>query len=785
MRSSFSPFLAFTLGAIFHVLTCCTAHAQYDKDSLWAIWQDPTRSDTDRLRALSTFTWHGYLMSDPDSAFHYGQIMYDYAARKGMKREMAYALRGQGVTFKLRDDNIKALEYFERSMELSEEVDDLAGVAGSLNNIGMMFLEQGDLQKALDYHGRSLELRRTANDVRGIGGSLSNIGHVHLAAGDLDRAMEMYHQAMVVWKEDGFLQGEANALSYMGKVILRRKDHKSAMEHFRQSLSLYQAFDDRLDVARTLIDIGLLNLETNDVHQALDDCLDGLGIARSYQSIYEQERACDCAYKAHKAMGNKDLALEFLELANALSDSMRNEEVSKRLQRSEFTRAFRTDSIARAEREQRLAVQNEAVVARMKNRNDLFLFSGVGVLALAIGLWSRLRYTRRAKELADSLRRRAELSERAKHQFLANMSHEIRTPMNAIMGMTGILLRNQHAPDQVRYLKAIERSSEDLLVILNDILDLSKIESGRMDIEVLPFDPRTIVNDVQTVFQYKAEEKGLILIVEQGNEIPSVLVGDPTRLRQILVNLVGNAIKFTEKGKVTIRISVESRTPVACSLRIDVVDTGIGVPKDKQEKIFEEFDQAYSDTSRRFGGTGLGLTISKRLVEVQGGTISVSSEKGEGSTFTVTIPYGLGSAPDPVAQVPLEFTLGDLHILLVEDNEFNVIVARDELLDAIPGARVDVAVNGSEALDRIGKVDYDMVLMDVQMPEMNGYEATRAIRAMAGPMSRIPIVAMTANVMRDELDRCREAGMDGYVPKPFKREELLHAMHEALKAGKR
>jgi CheY-like chemotaxis protein len=377
----------------------------------------------------------------------------------------------------------------------------------------------------------------------------------------------------------------------------------------------------------------------------------------------------------------------------------------------------------------------------------------------------------------------AEHSEQVKQRFLTNMSHEIRTPMNAIMGMTGILKRNEQLPEQRKYHDAIAQSSTNLLVILNDILDLSKIESGRIEPEHIPFDPHTVIGNVRDILHFRAGEKGLHIEVRMDDGVPHGLVGDPTRLNQIVLNLAGNAVKFTEQGSVTIHVQWSGdATGQRSELRIDVIDTGIGIPADRLEKVFEEFTQGYSDTTRKYGGTGLGLTISKRLAELQGGHIAVTSEQGKGSTFSVSIPYSISPGDGVKAEddAPRSATLRDLRILLVEDNDFNAIVAQDELADAIPGVHVELATNGRIAVDMARANDYDVILMDLQMPEMNGYDATKAIRSMPGNSSRTPIIAMTANVMQEEVERCYRAGMVGFVPKPFKREQLLAALQEVM-----
>ncbi|MCC6839567.1 MAG: response regulator [Flavobacteriales bacterium] len=398
----------------------------------------------------------------------------------------------------------------------------------------------------------------------------------------------------------------------------------------------------------------------------------------------------------------------------------------------------------------------------------------------------RTRELHRRKEEADRQRSRAEESEKAKERFLANMSHEIRTPMNAIMGMTGILRRNSPPPEQERYLGAIQQSSENLLVILNDILDMSKIDAGKIELEQVPFEPRKVLENVMEVLRFRAVENRLELVLDVGAEVPTTLLGDPVRLNQVVLNLAANAVKFTPQGMVKIRAhgtADPAGRPGWFMLCLEVIDTGIGIPANRLEMVFEEFTQANSDTTRKYGGTGLGLSISKRLAELQGGGIRVESELDKGSTFFVHIPFAVPNGNDTVPGTTTTATaaLSDLRILLAEDNEFNVLVARDVLAEAIPGSRVEVAANGREAVELATTRDYDVILMDIQMPELGGVDATQAIRALAGPRARVPIIAMTANVMKADLDECLRSGMNAHVPKPFSKDELLTAIAAVLR----
>lgn len=393
------------------------------------------------------------------------------------------------------------------------------------------------------------------------------------------------------------------------------------------------------------------------------------------------------------------------------------------------------------------------------------------------------------KENLAIAKEKAESSERAKQQFLANMSHEIRTPMNAIKGMTDILLRRSPKEDQMVYLNAIKESSNSLLVVINDILDLSKVEAGKIELEKIPFSPAEVIRNVATIMQLKAEEKGLLLQVNVKDELPTQVVGDPTRLHQVLLNLTGNAIKFTEKGIVSIHLkAIAEEGSDLLHAQFCVSDTGVGIDENRLEKIFGAFDQAYAGTSRKYGGTGLGLSISKKLVELQDGKIWVESSKGKGSQFYFKIPYSIlaqhtsnREVAEKQPQQDIAAQLKGIRILLVEDNTFNAIVAQEELEDSIADIEVDVAENGVIALEKLKHNAFDLILMDVQMPVMNGYDTTKAIRKLENGQASIPIIAMTANVLKEEVERTVAAGMDDFIGKPFDAEELLMKIYQLHK----
>lgn len=389
-----------------------------------------------------------------------------------------------------------------------------------------------------------------------------------------------------------------------------------------------------------------------------------------------------------------------------------------------------------------------------------------------------------ASQKAEAARLRAESSEKFKEQFLANMSHEIRTPMNAVLGMTRLLLKTNLDEQQQKYLDAILQSSENLLVIINDILDLSKIEAGRMEFESIPFSLKQVCQGILDTLKFRVEEKGIELKLDMDPDMPEFLAGDPVRLSQVLLNLTGNAVKFTEKGAVTIRSQWKESSNGKPLMYVEVQDTGIGIPEDRQQVVFESYSQAGADTNRKFGGTGLGLTISKHLVEQQGGRIGLFSTLGKGTTFWFELPYEATVARDEHysgEEGPEEIAsrLSGVRILLVEDNPFNQLVAVDTLKELINDIKIEVAENGQEAIDYLSEHNVDIVLMDINMPVMDGFEATRLLRAREKNSSRhLAIMAMTAGVTKPELDACFEAGMDDVIGKPFDNTDLLNKIFQ-------
>ena len=417
----------------------------------------------------------------------------------------------------------------------------------------------------------------------------------------------------------------------------------------------------------------------------------------------------------------------------------------------------------------------------------VFFFGAIFVYSM-VAMMRRMFSTKIENELLTNAKEMAEHDSLAKSTFLANMSHELRTPMNAIIGMTAIGLSSADILQKDRSLIKIDDASKHLLGVINDILDISKIEAGKFELSEVEFDFDSMLDQVETVINFRVDEKRLKFTMDVDKNIPQIMIGDDQRLKQVIINLLGNAVKFTpERGSISLSTRLLGEDDGTCKMQIAVSDTGIGISREQQAILFQSFQQADSNTSRKFGGTGLGLAISKSIVDMMGGSIWVESEVGKGSTFTFTISMKCGEVGKELSdrhEVEWDALAGlfeGCSILLAEDVEINREIVTTLLESTL--VEIECVENGKEAVRMFSEspYKYDLILMDVQMPEMDGYEATRTIRALDLPNAdSIPILAMTANVFKEDVDNCLEAGMDGHIGKPFDFDEVIDKLNKYL-----
>jgi signal transduction histidine kinase/DNA-binding NarL/FixJ family response regulator len=640
-----------------------------------------------------------------------------------------------------------------------------------LNNLGYIYRDRGDLADALNHFEGALKINEKLGDEVAQSVNLSSIAYLLYDLNDYENALEFALRCLPIFEKANDLH-RLNALYHiLGNIYFKQEQHLEALRYFEENLRLSE--QDTVMHALAISGLGKVYYKMNDLANARKHLVDAL---KESEELSNVEVQIICQFYIGRMMmdeGNYRQAQQHMNAAFELAD--------------EYNRKHDVMSVHEA-----LAQLYDKMGDIPKAFYHLKTYEQMKEEIFKQTTFNKIRnlQTRQQVELAQKEKEVAEQTAQLKQQFMANMSHEIRTPMNAIVGMTSLLMSKNPLPEQMKYLKAIQQSADNLLVIINDILDLSKIEAGKIVIEQTDFSLREVTNSVRDMLMFKAEEKGLQFMVNVEEGIPVRVIGDPTRINQVLINLAGNALKFTEKGYIEVRVTIQKKAEKKYWLKFEVIDTGIGISPDYVNKIFESFTQAGTDVARRFGGTGLGLTISKQLVELMGGEIGVTSELGKGTTFFAIIPLTESDVQivEQKSSAVDEQTmkkLNDVKLLLVEDNEFNRMVAEDTLKELLPDITIDIAINGQEAVDRVQEEHYDIVLMDIQMPVMDGVTATRTIRTtLSAPAKDVKIIAMTANVLQEDVAQYFNTGMNAYVSKPFQVDELLLKMAAVLEGQK-
>ncbi len=699
-----------------------------------------------------------------------GQIAEDIIQRSrsiGYPAGLGRGLCLKGFCYRLKGEYDAGIEVLKEALAISKKINERNIEATVLYYLGNIYRDLGDLSNVQSHYEKALAINEASGDEYYQSVILSSISNLLYDLNDFDSALEYALKCLPIFERVENVNSLLNIYNTLGNIYFKKEQFSDALHYFEENMKRSEPST----AAHVMAESGLGKVYYK-MHNFSDarKCLTSALGQSSEQGNAEVQIICNF-YLGRLYMDESSYrqALQYLNTAYGLAGDYNRKHDVMSIHEALSALYDKMGDIPKAFFHLKSFEQHKEDIFQQKIINEL-----------------RNLQVRQQIELAQKEKEVAERTAFLKHQFMANMSHEIRTPMNAIVGMTRLLLSKEPRPDQLRYLNAIQLSSNNLLVIINDILDLSKIEAGKIIIENTDFELPEIVQSVRDMLLLKVEEKGIELRITIDPALPVRVTGDPTRINQVLINLAGNAVKFTEKGYVEVKVTLIKKEGRKLHMKFDVIDTGIGIAAEYVDTIFDSFTQAGADVTRKFGGTGLGLTISKQLVGLMGGEISVQSELHKGTVFSATIVLeeaeNQEAAKKPVVLDNKGFgRLNELKLLLVEDNEFNRMVAEDTLREILPDIRFHVAVNGQEAVDMLQREKFDIVLMDIQMPVMDGLTATKKIRTeLPEPARSVKIIAMTANVMQEDVQGYFDLGMNAYVSKPFNTDELLLKMDAVM-----
>ncbi|MBK9047492.1 MAG: tetratricopeptide repeat protein [Bacteroidetes bacterium] len=702
----------------------------------------------------------------------------------------------------LRDaDLMQSEEFFEKALNLAKNAQFSTGIGECLLELGNIQNEKGNTRQALSLlHEATALYERIAAPLRACE-SEQAISDICFRIGNYQEALEAQLKALNFARHSENISLKGSIYNRLGEIYKALTDYNKAIENHELALRIFDESGNESMVSITNYYIGNCYNWADDLdksYEYLDRSLtqaDSLSnpelqvkptgsLAILFTKLKEYDKSLDYFFKAIdyvnitgnvilkadllKSLGNLYIETgEYTKAISILTESLQIAETLKVKYPKNLIHRFLADAYEKAG-------DYRNALLHYKNFNSLsgeLMNEEVVLKTKGIQLRYDLEETLKEKELAEK-------TVLLKDQFIANISHEIRTPLNGVLGMANLLADTNPTPEQLEYINTIKLSANNLIVIINDILDYSKIHSGEIRFESSEFRIKELLTGMVQVLKVKAEEKKIKLNLTIDDNLPELLIGDAVRLNQILLNLLNNSVKFTDKGSVSLDMQLVESHDLTIKILFKVTDTGIGISSDKIHSIFDSFTQANYDKNRVFGGTGLGLTIVKQLVQLQGGSISVNSTLGSGSVFKVELPFKLLKKLEKItggkkagSKIPLN-DLSDVTILLVEDNKVNQFLAQ-KLLNKM-GFQVEIANNGTEAVASLQAGKFDVILMDVQMPVMNGYELTQVIRTtLPHPVNQIPIIALTAYASNHEKEKALALGMSDYITKPYSPHELL------------
>jgi signal transduction histidine kinase/CheY-like chemotaxis protein len=811
-----------------------------NRDSLRRIFHNKGNADTTRLNTLYALA-RSYDFVNPDSLILYARILHTESEKLESKEGIARSFQLEGFYYTLLDKHKDALSCYMTELKYGEESGDIDYIGDACASIGMTYAQMNSLDKSIIYQQRCLQLAKKFNNPSRLISVMGNLSYTYFHAGNLRKAidlnLEIIRMIDSLPEKEQFMVDRAGPLCNLAQMQKKTGDVRNSLKNFLEAYELNKRSGNSEYLGACLEGLG--NLFAEDSLNMLGPLIGdnrpsheiGLGFLKEYQEKARQERDTASMAGSLLTLGKFYIRLKDYNAAlKYLSEGWRFRSYIMHLELlldytkgfsmvyenlGDYSKAFSfaslrikfSDSLERVKMAEKVSLLTESFeIEQMEgqlsqkeqqlknNRYITYLFIAISalILILAFIVLYFLRQKQKAAKLLEhqnheieKARNRAEQGEKFKERFLASMSHEIRTPLNAVIGITGLLLEEKQIPKTENYLKIIRQAGEHLTGIINDILDLSKIEAGKLELHKTPFSLHKLLEEMQNLFGARAKEKDLQLIIHEAEGVPDWVLGDIGRIRQVLLNLTGNAIKFTDRGIVQIKIMEGKAEGERRWVQFIVEDTGSGIPTEEQSFIFQEFIQVKSG-EQKMAGTGLGLSISKKLVERMGGTITMESESGRGSVFSFSIPLEISSefafqAIQSAKEDSVAAIKGNFRILVVEDNLSNQIVTEGILERILPESVIIMTDSGNKSLELLGRDLFDLVLMDVRLPGMDGYETTKRLRELPNENARVPVIALTASVIMSDIQRCIDAGMNGYVPKPVSRGVLAKTIREHLR----
>jgi hypothetical protein len=715
--------------------------------------------------------------------------------RAELKEKQAEALNNLGILKERLGRYNQAISLYYKSLFIFQNLHNRIGEANTLNNIGLIFQLQKQYNRAIYYFKKSQQIGEEVNDKNILANAYNNIAICYQEGSKPNEARINFAKVLQIDLEQNNPRNIALSYNNMGVVETDLGNFAKAKWYLQMSLSIKQKLASYARLGNTYGNLATVYRGLNQYDSAIYCLNKAIQYAKkdeAYPTLLEVYKEYA---KVEELKSNSDKALIWVKRYSALSDSLKQAEVAVRLQQFEddFKQLRAEKSISEIESEKERSVLKSGIfllialvvfisfiflaiyASRIKEKNTNLQFKQKKIEVQNKILQVKNIEVLQAKEVAED-------AANAKSQFISTISHEIRTPLNAIIGVTNLLHQSAPSKEQIENLNILKISSDNLLSLVNNILDFSKLEAGKMQLETIDFNLRNLALDVKDLFSIKASEKGIELLVSFDEKIPTVIKGDPLRISQLLINLVNNSIKFTESGFVKIEVNLQLATINHALIYFSVSDSGIGIPQNKQAQIFNTFTQADANTTRKYGGTGLGLSICKRILENLNSKLQLESTIGKGSTFYFTINFEVSrntAIGKSAKTTSFENSIKGKRILIVEDNMMNVMVLRQFLEKW--GVKTEVALNGLEGVKAVTNSYFDAVLMDIHMPEMDGIEATIQIRQMTDERKRnVPIIALTAENEMQLRQRVYEVGMNDYIFKPFNPEDLKERLGYAL-----